>query len=175
MELRKKYIVRTEDRETVATLVRDGSGRVWVETSDGQRIDDAIVLDGGRTVSVRLDGRMYLVDLTARTDTSLRALVNGKGGLVHLYDELGAAAADVDAGGATARELRSDMPGLVVELKCAVGDAVERGQPLLVLEAMKMQNELASPGDGVVEEILVSAGQSVESNVLLVRLAESDD
>jgi acetyl/propionyl-CoA carboxylase alpha subunit len=149
VELRKKYIVRTEDRETVATLVRDGSGRVWVETSDGQRIDDAIVLDGGRTVSVRLDGRMYLVDLTARTDTSLRALVNGKGGLVHLYDELGAAAADVDAGG--------------------------RGQPLLVLEAMKMQNELASPGDGVVEEILVSAGQSVESNVLLVRLAESDD
>ena len=174
MELRKKFVVRHEDREITTTLVRDGSGQVWVETASGTRIDDAVVLDGGRTVSVRVGGRMYVVDLTPRSHHELRALVNGKGGLLSLYDDLGAAAAEREGAGAHARELRANMPGLVVDLKCAVGDAVEAGQPLLVLEAMKMQNELVSPGAGVVEEILVSAGQSVETGALLLRLAEPD-
>ena len=172
MELRKKFVVRHEDREVTTTLVRDSSGRVWIETAGGERIHDAIVLDGGRTVSIRLDGRMFVVDLTPRTPHELRALVNGKGGAVSLYDELGAAAADAEASGASARELDANMPGLVVALKCAVGDTVSKGQPLVVLEAMKMQNELASPGDGVVEEILVQAGQSVDGGTVLLRLAE---
>ena len=66
------------------------------------------------------------------------------------------------------------MPGLVIELKCEVGDELKRGQAAVVLEAMKMQNELESPGDGKVEEIFVKAGQSVESGTLLLRLAAED-
>lgn len=172
MQLRKKFIVRHEEREVTTTLVRDGSGQVWIETADGRRIDDAIVLDDGLTVSVRVDGRMYLVDLTPRVHQNLRALVNGKGGPIQFYDELGAAAAEAEGAGASARELHANMPGLVVALKCAVGDTVAKGQALVVLEAMKMQNELASPGDGVVEEILVEAGQSVDGGAILLRLAE---
>jgi len=175
MELRKKFIVRHLDREVTTTLVRDSSGRVWVETADGERIDDAIVLDGGRTVSIRMNGRMFIVDVTPRNHRELRALVNGKGGALQLYDELGAAAAEADAAGAGARELAANMPGMVVALKCAVGDAVEKGQALVVLEAMKMQNELTSPGDGVVEDILVEAGQSVDGGTILLRLAEPTD
>lgn len=175
MELRKKYVVRHEDREITTTLVRDSSNRVWIETASGERIDDAIVLDNGRTVSIRMNGRMFLVDLTPRDHHELRALVDGKGGALELYDELGAAAAAAEGAGTSARELSANMPGLVVTLKCAVGDTVSAGQPLVVLEAMKMQNELASPGDGVVEEILVEAGQSVEGGAVLVRLAEPEE
>ena len=76
--------------------------------------------------------------------------------------------------GNSGRELHSDMPGLVVDIKCEVGDQITAGQAVVVLEAMKMQNELPSPGDGIVEEILVKAGQSVESGALLLRLAEEE-
>ncbi len=174
MELRKKYILRRGDEESTATLIRDGGGHVWVESGSGERIDDAVVLDHGRSVSLRLNNRMYFVDVTPRHHHQLRALVNGRGGIVQLFDELGAAAAEQEGAGHSGRELKADMPGLVVAIKCEVGDQVKAGQPLIVLEAMKMQNELPSPGDGTVEEIFVKAGQSVESGALLLRLADEE-
>jgi biotin carboxyl carrier protein len=175
MELRKKYILRRGDSEAVAVLVRDGGGRVWVETGAGEAIEDAVVMDEGRSVSLRLHNRMYFVDVTPRDHRELRALINGRGGVCQLYDELGAAAAEQGGTHNTGRELRADMPGLVVDIKCAVGDTVAGGQAVVVLEAMKMQNELPSPGDGVIAEILVEPGQSVESGALLLRLAAVDE
>jgi biotin carboxyl carrier protein len=175
MELRKKYILRRGDEEATAVLVRDGGGRVWVETGAGERIDDAVVLDNGRSVSLRLNNRMYFIDVTPRDHHELRALINGRGGICDLYDELGAAAAEQEGTHNTGRELYADMPGMVVDVKFGVGDEVEGGQALVVLEAMKMQNELPSPGDGIVAEILVEPGQSVDSGTLLVRLAEPED
>ena len=68
-------------------------------------------------------------------------------------------------------QLKAPMPGLVVALKAAVGDMVEVGQALVVMEAMKMQNELAAPGSGRVEKVHVVIGQSVESGQALVTLA----
>ena len=174
MELRKKYILRRGDDEATAVLVRDGGGRVWAETASGERIDDAVVLDNGRSVSLRLHNRMYFIDVTPRDHRELRALINGRGGICDLYDELGAAAAEQEGVHNTGRELHADMPGLVVDIRCVVGDRVEAGQALVVLEAMKMQNELASPGDGLVAEILVEPGQSVDSGALLVRLDDAD-
>lgn len=171
MELRRKYVLRFNGEETEVSLLRDSTGRVRVETADGERIDDAVVLDGSRTVSLRHDGRMYLVDVTPRHEKNLRALVNGKGGIVEFLDELSAAAADSGESGSNARELRAEMPGLVVSVSCEVGNSVQRGDALVVLEAMKMQNELASPGDGVVQSILVKPGQSVDSGTLLLQLA----
>jgi biotin carboxyl carrier protein len=175
MELRKKYILRRGEDEAIAVLVRDGEGRVWVETARGDRIDDAVVLDNGRSVSLRLNNRMYFIDVTPRDHHELRALINGRGGLCDLYDELAAAAAEKEGTHNTGRELKADMPGLVVDIRCAVGDTVTGGQALVVLEAMKMQNELPCPGDGVVEEILVEQGQSVDSGTLLVRLAQPEE
>lgn len=175
MELRKKYILRRGDEEATAILIRDGRGRVWVETGAGERIDDAVVLDNGRSVSLRLNNRMYFIDVTPRNHHELRALINGRGGVCDLYDELGAAAAEQEGTHNTGRELYADMPGMVVDIKFGVGDEVEGGQALVVLEAMKMQNELPSPGDGVIAEVLVEPGQSVDSGTLLVRLAEPED
>ncbi|MDE3153993.1 MAG: acetyl-CoA carboxylase biotin carboxyl carrier protein subunit, partial [Acidobacteriota bacterium] len=60
------------------------------------------------------------------------------------------------------------MPGKVVRVLVAPGDAVTVRQPLVVVEAMKMENELRSPKDGVVREIKVGEGVSVEAGSLLV-------
>jgi biotin carboxyl carrier protein len=62
------------------------------------------------------------------------------------------------------------MTGSVVEVRCAVGDRVEPGQVMLVIESMKMNNELRSPAGGVVEAVPVAAGQRVTAGELLVAL-----
>jgi geranyl-CoA carboxylase alpha subunit len=79
---------------------------------------------------------------------------------------LGAAAARRDA----PDTLIAPMPGLIVELAVAMGDRVEKGQKLLVMEAMKMQLELKAPGPGIVAELAVKAGDQVAARTLLVRL-----
>ena len=62
------------------------------------------------------------------------------------------------------------MPGKILEVKVSVGQAVKAGDTLLILEAMKMQNEIAAPSDGTVKSISVSAGQSVKVRDQLVVL-----
>jgi len=68
------------------------------------------------------------------------------------------------------RKLVAPMPGLVVSIKVAPGDTVTAGTPLLIMEAMKMQNELSAEAAGVVEHILVVPRQSVESGQTLITL-----
>jgi len=64
--------------------------------------------------------------------------------------------------------IQPPMPGRVISIKVKEGDSVKTGSPILVLEAMKMQNEIASNMDGVVREIRVSEGDLVESGDILV-------
>ena len=68
-------------------------------------------------------------------------------------------------------EVKSVMPGVVKELRVAEGDPVVEGQPLLILEAMKMENEIRATHDGVVERIHVAPGAAVDKGALLVTMA----
>ena len=60
------------------------------------------------------------------------------------------------------------MPGLVLDVKLNVGDSVEKGDSILILEAMKMENVLKSPAEGVVKSIHINKGDAVEKNQLLI-------
>jgi biotin carboxyl carrier protein len=62
------------------------------------------------------------------------------------------------------------MPGLVLKILASEGDQVTEGQPVLVLEAMKMENVLSAPTDGIISEILVTSGKNVNKGQVLVRL-----
>jgi biotin carboxyl carrier protein len=63
--------------------------------------------------------------------------------------------------------VEAEMPGKVVKIAAAVGDVVEEGQGLVIIEAMKMENEIRSPIDGRVTEMTVSEGQTVEPGTTL--------
>ena len=69
------------------------------------------------------------------------------------------------AGGGT---LRSVMPGIVREVRCAVGDTIQRGTPLLILEAMKMENEIRADADGTIRAVHVEPGKAVAKGDPLV-------
>jgi biotin carboxyl carrier protein len=148
---------------------RPGRYRV---TLDGHRLSvDARRLDAGRMSLVMLDG--------AGSSHEVTVLENGSGELlVGLRDGTVAATIDgrrrrrgaSDGAGTLHGEQRivAPMPGRVVRVAVRPGDAVAAKQGLVVVEAMKMENELTSPKGGRVKEVAVSEGMSVEAGRLLV-------
>lgn len=70
-------------------------------------------------------------------------------------------------------ELRAPMSGKVWKLECRPGDRVQQDDPVVILEAMKMETELFSPASGVVQEIRVKEGDAVDEDAVLLVIAES--
>ncbi len=101
---------------------------------------------------VQLNGRLYSGEVL---DERAQLLASGRGGPEVGTGEL---------------QIRSPMPGLVVAVPVSEGEQVAQGQTLLVLESMKMQNELRAPRDGVVNRVWVQPGQSVEQGKPLMAL-----
>ena len=74
------------------------------------------------------------------------------------------------AAGQGSVKVNSPMPGKILSVKTSVGQAVKKGEVLIILEAMKMENEVVAPEDGTVASIDVAAGDSVEAGVVLATL-----
>lgn len=68
------------------------------------------------------------------------------------------------------KDINAPMPGLVLEVSVEAGQEVEEGTPLLILEAMKMENVIKAPGTGVVKRVNVSKGEAVDKNHLLIEM-----
>ena len=79
-----------------------------------------------------------------------------------------AAPAAAPAAIAEGAKVTSPMPGTILDVKCTTGAAVKKGDVLLILEAMKMENEIVSPADGTVKQVAVEKGASVGSGDVLV-------
>ena len=140
----------------------------WKITLDGQPVDADIVEINSSLFSLLLAGQSYEIHLVQSPDGLLK-LQTG-------HHEFIAEVADPRAWrgrkhGALAAEGRQQivapMPGKVVRVLVQAGDRVETGQGLLVVEAMKMQNEIHSPKNGTVERLLVKEGQPVNAGEVL--------
>ncbi len=171
MWMKKKYVLHIAGEPHTATLARDGD-RVAIQIDDGElREIDAELLHNDRALSLRIDGRMHLVDLTGRQATgAVAASVDGRAVELTVMDELRAMALESQGETGGSGAVVAEIPGLVVGINVAEGQAVSKGDTLLVLEAMKMQNEIAAPIDGVVTEVQVSQGQSVNAGDGLLKI-----
>jgi biotin carboxyl carrier protein len=138
---------------------------------NGRRIDLDAVAVGGQ-LSVRVAGRV--IDLTTEgKPPEIGVIASGHRLDVRIESERtrSGAQAGQSGGGKGEKVVRSPMPGRVVKVLVAKGDAIETGQGLVVLEAMKMENEIRARGAGTVAEVHVLAGTTVEANATLVTLA----
>ena len=131
----------SEDTVSIAGAARCRDGGLTAEI-DGRRRRGAVIADGDK-LTVFLDG--------ARRDL--------------LLVEPGAAAMSAEAGGG---RLTSPMPGTVVRVLVEAGRAVRKGEPLVVLEAMKMEHTITAPADGTIESLPFAVGDRVEEGVELV-------
>ncbi len=76
--------------------------------------------------------------------------------------------AGMSSGTTVAKQVKAPMPGLILEVKVAAGDKVAKGAPLMIIEAMKMENVIKAPADAVVAKVPVEVGASVERHDILV-------
>lgn len=102
---------------------------------------------------IKVNGRLYEVDIEDQFDSLLKAMgMNG-------------------AAGKSVLEVKAPMPGLVLSVNVTVGQEIKKGDSLLVLEAMKMENMLKSTTDGMVKKIFVGKGDKVEKNQVLIEFS----
>jgi 3-methylcrotonyl-CoA carboxylase alpha subunit len=165
-----------DDGATRVILSAHGSGGGYlIEDADGTCAVDGAQLartaEGGSRLSARFDGRArrLRVDLgKSGTDTARVDLHDGE--RRWRYRRMPAYQPAATGGEASDDRVRAPMPGRIVLLKTQVGDRVEQGQELLVMEAMKMELALKAPCSGEVAEIRVRVGDFVEADAVLVLL-----
>ena len=161
-----KYITTIEDKQFTVEIIDDKhvsvDGKVYeidFESVSGQpvyslivdgRSHESYIYQGDDNWQVLMRGRLYPVQVEDEREKRLRAAA---GGGVAETGEF---------------HLRAPMPGLVVAVPVTEGQAIKKGEVILILESMKMQNELKAPRDGTVGRIRVRPGESVEQKQTLL-------
>jgi glutaconyl-CoA/methylmalonyl-CoA decarboxylase subunit gamma len=138
---------------------------------EGRAVEVDVVPLGGQ-LSVRVDGKV--VDLTIEgSPPEVGAVASGHRSYVRVESERMRAALQARKASTSGGDkiVKSPMPGRVVKVLVAKGDSIEVGQSLLVLEAMKMENEVRARIAGTVQEVHVAAGATVEGSAKLLTLA----
>ncbi len=167
----QKYVVRLDDEDVNMELRRE-NGRIEVRRGEEEHWYDCTLERVG-------DSDLYLL-MIDNHPTELY-LERRRGGAVvtigrHSFDfdvgpwRPGGSRARGSSGPKGVLRIVAPMTGSIVEVRCSPGDAVEKGDVVLVIESMKMNNELRSPVAGTVEAVPVGAGQRVKANELLVAI-----
>lgn len=147
---------------------------------DGNKINDKTfdwdLLDEGNDVFHIIKGyKTYKAVLVAKDETAkkMTIAVNGNEYEIALKDKMDLLLEKMGMSNmaiSKMKEIKAPMPGLVLSISVQVGDEIQKGDALLVLEAMKMENVLKSAGEGKIKAIKVKAGEAVEKNQILIEL-----
>jgi biotin carboxyl carrier protein len=138
-------------------------------THDGQTHEARVSQPEPGLFTILLDNRVYACALDRLPAGVTEVVVNGNRIRVAARDKKRLRGNEGSAAGAGGRAtLIAPMPGKVVRVMCSAGDEVSAGQGLLVVEAMKMQNEVQSPKAGKIAEINVAEGQTVNAGETLI-------
>jgi biotin carboxyl carrier protein len=162
------YEVSEKKGETKTVGLVEKSDHEYEITIDGHTVHVDAARSGKTIYSIIEDGKQFEVVIDEQGAHGFDVVVAGQ--LFHLQalDErsklLSASAKPIASG---PQRVEAEMPGKVVKIATSVGSPVAEGQGVVILEAMKMENEIKSPIEGVVSEISVAEGQTVESGALL--------
>lgn len=162
------YIAKSGEREHRLD-VRSEREELRVRLDDQEVLVNLLRVDS-TLYSLLINGRSFEVDLLELEDAFM-VLVDGQPFRVEIQDEQERrlrAAAGKDTARVAKRNVAAPMPGKVVKLLVKPGDAVKAGDGVIVVEAMKMENELKAPGPGTVKEIRVAEGKAVAAGEVLV-------
>jgi biotin carboxyl carrier protein len=161
-----KYVTTINDKKFEIEIRQDNT--VWINGQ--QRHVDFLALDAS-LYSIIMENTSHEVVVEER-EGGYEILMNGRMFAGSVLDERAMlmsrrSGISTESGEVT---IRAPMPGLIVAIPVHEGQEVKAGQPVIILESMKMQNELKAPRDGIVQRISVSPGQTVEQKKILVTL-----
>jgi len=142
-----------------------------VAVIDGEHFEIEVSNPEPNVLLIKKDGRIYEAFVSPAESASTLVSINGEDIEVRLFDpkKLRGAGKQGVASEGTA-EIKTAMPGKVVRILVEVGATVEKGDGVIVVEAMKMQNELKTTKSGVVKEIRVSEGDTVAASDVLATI-----
>ena len=167
-----KYIATVNENEY--EIVIEGEDTVIV---NGERHNiDFQYMNGGGVLSLLFNNRS-LEAVVNEDDETWEVLTKGELYTVKVQDERAyrLAQARGTAGAVTGEvTVNSPMPGLIVNVTISEGESVQKGDKVVILESMKMENELRSPRDGIISRVMVSQGDSVEKDQVLVVITDPD-
>jgi biotin carboxyl carrier protein len=161
-----KFDVRIEDKTRIVEL--ECIADRWRITLDGEPLDADAVQIAPNIFSILLRGQSHEIRVTPSPNGTLTLQTGLEEFTAEVVDPRAWSGRRHSALEAEGRQqVVAPMPGKVVRLLVKAGDTVEAGQGLLVIEAMKMQNEIRSPKSGVVERLLAQEGQAVNAGEIL--------
>jgi biotin carboxyl carrier protein len=162
------YEIAEKKHPSVRVALRETGEGHYEISIDGKAVQVDAVRSGPNIYSVIEDGQQFEAMVDEKGAHGFDVMVGGRIFHLDVMDErsklLAASAAHAVSGPQT---VTAEMPGKVVKLSVAVGAEVRERQGVVILEAMKMENEIPSPIDGIVREIAVSEGQTVEAGATL--------
>ncbi|MEO8028477.1 MAG: biotin/lipoyl-containing protein [Bryobacteraceae bacterium] len=156
-----KLAVEILGRSVSLEFKQDGTGVRYGFDGENEREATVVEIQPG-VYSVLANGRSYDVRMAGQTVHLCGHAID-----VEVRDPREWSASNSSAGGQGRQQIVAPMPGKVVRILVAVGDVVEAGQGLIVVEAMKMQNEMKSPKSGTVLEIKTTEGATVAAGDVL--------
>jgi biotin carboxyl carrier protein len=161
-----KYITTVEDKQFLVEIIDEKHVSV-----DGKVYEvDFESVSGQPVYSLIVDGKSH-ESYVAPGDHDWQVLIRGRLYPVTVEDEREKRLRSAAGGGVAETgefHLRAPMPGLVVAILVEEGQAIKKGQVLLILESMKMQNELKASRDGIIGRVRVKAGETVEQKQTLL-------
>ena len=163
------YTTKVNNREFRITFDSDH------KTIDGKPMDaDILEFKKGRFHIIR-NNRSVEAELVSMNPEEKSCVIKVNNHLYYVdvkdkYDDLLHAIGIDVAGGKTVNDIKAPMPGMVLKVMVESGQKIQKGDALIVLEAMKMENILKAPSDGVIKKIHIIKGDKVEKNQVLVNL-----
>lgn len=121
-------------------------------------------------ISFLFKGSSYLIDVVG-SDTEYTVYTRGSYRAIKIFNDEMLLHASLKRGGGMGidKELKSGMPGKIIEIFVKPGDVIKANKPLLIMEAMKMENEMRAPADVKIKEVCVKQGDSIETGAVLIR------
>lgn len=164
------YTVRVNDREYIVTMDKDDNLFV---NNEPLVVEYIPVAEG---MLLRFNNRSFTahIERIPKEGTAYLVNINGKSIPLDLEDEKAALMRSLESDKATKLHsalVRSPMPGKITKVLVSEGELIEAGQGVLILEAMKMENEIKSPAAGIVKGIRVKDSDTVEKNTILIEIS----
>jgi biotin carboxyl carrier protein len=141
------------NQANILDIVSNADGTFHILRNQKKYLVEVLSFDKyNKTMQLKINGNIYIVNIQDKYDQLVSKLGLNKTASIKI------------------NEIKAQMPGLVLEIDVKEGDTIQKGDKVLILEAMKMENVIKALGEGVVKKIHVKKGQSIEKGQLLIEL-----